>query len=524
MAMSLVSVHDECLWTMLTLYVEKKLPEDPNLIPPSPSLSALQRLSIMESPPSASSTGSRTPTQDTVALPITTSATPLEPPTVPSKTSLRSLARAPELKSSVSTIRAAAAAQDSQLLQQPQIPTDAGFSKPKSKLSALASSRSSASSSRSSLASSVRSASTYPALRPSPNSAMGIEDAASSVITSSSTSSHVRRAIETALQLEDVESLPPATNVEPATRARGISIPNSPTPKEVSVRSTSPVKSAKPLPPSPVTNKSPTTSEGKPKTSKLAQLAQAKAQQAQSSGQTHWIPKAKRPVSETPNLVLHKSHTEYLTPIANGPTATTAITTTYQSLASLARPTRSDPAAQELVNMFDPKIVRSSTESKHSKLALKSKKARKAVETQPEPEQVPEDALSALDLPMFTPMNMQSRASPSAFASLLLSDDSSPIEAKSQRQKDRESSRAREHREVVEKPRRRMHKRHEAQLPPDHKSSSEGFAFDVPSPDDIVFKARHGTSLAHRSSSTTSHLPPSNSSATSSRSTVPSRS
>ncbi|KAI0761725.1 hypothetical protein BC629DRAFT_1597250 [Irpex lacteus] len=74
--------------------------------------------------------------------------------------------------------------------------------------------------------------------------------------------------------------------------------------------------------------------------------------------------------------------------------------------------------------MFAPK--RSPTEPKHSKLAMKSKKAHKAHDVQPEPE--PEPALSALDLPMFTTMNVQSRASPSAFASVLLSDES-PIEA-----------------------------------------------------------------------------------------------
>ena len=328
-------------------------------------------------------------------------------------------------------------------------------------------------------------------------------------------SSHVRRAIETALQLEAVDTTPKAQTKDlPPPPNQIVSITHSASPEErhgsppvtqVSPRTTS--QSAVPQSPAP--------SGGRPKVSKLAQLAQAKAQQSQGP----WMPKPKRHRSETPDLTTQKAHTEYLTPIANGPTATTAITTTYQSLASLARPSRSEPAPQGTVDMFAPR--RPSGESKHSKLAAKSRRAQQIQEAQPEQE--PEPALSALDLPMFTPMNMQSRASPSAFASLLLSDESSPLEAKSPK-KHKESTRAREHREVVEKPRRRTHKRTEIPLPPGPKSSSRDFAFDVPSPDDIVFRARSGTSLAHRSSSTATHLPASTPSASSSRTTVSSRS
>lgn len=502
----------------LNAILEHSLPEDPNNIPPSPTLSALQRLSILEPPPSASSTGSRTPTQETVALPppLLVEDPPVDPPAVPPKPSLRSLARKSESKSSLSTVRAAATPPRSQSPQQTQpLPTDNEPQRPKSKLSALASSRSSVTSRSSVL--SEHTAVTYPNLRPSSFSAAGVEeDAKSEITTSSSMSSHVRKAIEAALLLEAADSTPKAQTQElPLSPSRTVSAARSSVARDAdpspSVTQTSPRPTTQAPAP-----QSPPVSEGKPKVSKLAQLAQAKAQQSQGP----WMPKPKRPRAETPTLMMQKPHTEYLTPIANGPTATTAITTTYQSLASLARPSRSEPKPQGVVDMFAPK--RSPTEPKHSKLALKSKKAHKAHDVQPEPE--PEPALSALDLPMFTTMNVQSRASPSAFASVLLSDEIAPIEAKPSKAKDKESARAREHREVTEKPRKKSHKRNEVLLPPGPRSSSEGFAFDVPSPDDVVFNARRGTSLGHRSSSTTTHLPPSTHSVSSSRTTVSSRS
>lgn len=495
---------------------ERSLPEDPNNIPPSPTLSALQRLSILQYPPTASSTGSRTPTQETAELPHLATSLPAEAPPVPSKLSLRSLAQKSKSGSSVSAIHAATAAPREEASQRPKSLVSSESKKSKSKLSTLASSRSSASSSSS--VTSASSLTTYPMLRPS-SASIGLfegDSARTSITTSSSMSSHVRRAIETALQLEAVDATPKIQIKDlPPPPNQTASVTHSASPKEclgsppatqASPRTIS--QSAVPQLPAP--------SGGKPKVSKLARLAQAKAQQSQGP----WMPKPKRHRSETSDLTAQKAHTEYLTPIANGPTATTAITTTYQSLASLARPSRSDPDPHGTVDMFAPR--RSSAEPKHSKLAAKSRRAQQIQEAQPAPE--PEPALSALDLPMFTPMNMQSRASPSAFASLLLSDEPSPLEAKLPKTKHKESTRAREHREVVEKPRRRMHKRNEIPLPPGPKSSSQDFAFDVPSPDDIVFRARSGTSLAHRSSSTATHLPASTPSASSSRTTVSSRS
>ncbi|KAI0347452.1 hypothetical protein BDW22DRAFT_525378 [Trametopsis cervina] len=530
--------------------IERTHVEDPNHIPPSPTLSALQRLSMQEPPPTASSTGSRTPTQETAVLPIVEPDLPVDPPPVPPKPSLRSLAKKAQSQSSISTVKAAAAAPGSNISTgETETTGTVTPKKPKSKLSALASSRSSVSS-RTSDISSVRSGSsvvTYPHLRPAPQSVISLPDAQSSITSSSSSlpddaessitkdsslmSSHARRAVEAALLLEAADS-PPKRRSEQTTKSlsRPVSdagvISHTPRPREAPVLLQSPAAShtSNNRPPSQpaVSPQPPSASESKPKVSKLAQLAQVKAQQSQA----HWMPKPKRPVSEGSDLMTHKSHTEYLTPIANGPTATTAITTSYQSLASLARPSRSDPDAQNTVDMFSKKHSRSPVETKQSKLAMKSRKAQKTMQPEPqlEPEPEPEPALSALDLPtMFMPLNIQPRASPSAFASVLLNDEAPSAEAAAPKTKDKGSSRAREHKEIVEKTRRRTHKRNEVPPPPGLASPADGFAFDVPSPDDVVFKARRGTSLAQRSSSTTTHLPPSTTSASSSNPPVPSR-
>lgn len=455
------------------------------------------------------------------------SAVPAAPPAVPSKPSLRSLARSTKSMTSVSTIRATVAVE-----QQPpspaetQVPPATESQRPKSKLSALASSRSSLRS-KSSASSFETSGSiaTYPRLRPTAESVVSLKSEGSVDTNASSMSSHVRRAIETALQQEGVDSHPQSPRATlPQSPSRAVSqataTVKSPIPREPSLtRELAPSPkppSAAPASPQPPQSKSLSSSsagaEGQTRRqSKLSELAQAKAKQGQNN--SPWMPKSKRSAPEIPNLMVQKSHTEYLTPIANGPTATTAITTSYQTLASLARPSRSDPSAINTVNMFGPKHSRSPGEPKQSKLAMKSKKAKATSEPELEPELEP--ALSALDLPMFRTLTSQSRASPSAFAALLIDDDQPALEAKGKDRK--ESSRAREHREVVEKPRKKTHRRTEVPVPPGLMSPPDGFAFDVPSPDDVVFSARRGTSLAQRSSTTTSRVAHSSASHSSSR-------
>ena len=58
--------------------------------------------------------------------------------------------------------------------------------------------------------------------------------------------------------------------------------------------------------------------------SKLARIAQAKSKQGDSG-----VPKLNTTSSPSPSTLISTSHTEYMTPIANGPTATTVIPTSY---------------------------------------------------------------------------------------------------------------------------------------------------------------------------------------------------
>jgi hypothetical protein len=128
---------------------------------------------------------------------------------------------------------------------------------------------------------------------------------------------------------------------------------------------------------------------------------------------------------------------------------------------------------------------------------------------------------------MFKPEGSRSRASPSKFASILL--DGVPLTS------DEDKGHRKERRDKLPRERRRSHGRSSSTSPLDeptanvkasstskHKSSTAKatnlplaplgpFAFDVPSPDDIVLNARRGTSLARSASdaSILSALPPS---------------
>lgn len=223
--------------------------------------------------------------------------------------------------------------------------------------------------------------------------------------------------------------------------------------------------------------------------SKLAKLAQAKAN-------SHaLVPRV--PVS--PPKELPKPRTEYLTPIANGATATTAITTSYQSLQSLS-------TAQALGPV--PLVQMPGVETRPSKLALRVKKAQAKSSS----------SMSATDdegslpspPPLFLPSS-RSRALPSAFASLLLND---PLTSSEDKDKDCNPSKyGREELNLVDTYQASLsrskstlgdeleqYKRSRVKPPisPDLSVRSTSFTFDVPSPDDIVFNARRGTALAQR--------------------------
>lgn len=224
--------------------------------------------------------------------------------------------------------------------------------------------------------------------------------------------------------------------------------------------------------------------------SKLAKLAQAKAN-------SHaLVPRA--PVS--PPKELPKPHTEYFTPIANGATATTAITTSYQSLQSLSTTQALEPLS--LVQM-------PGSETRSSKLALKVKKAQ--AKSPSHSSATDDEGPLSSPPPLFLPSPTRSRALPSAFASLLLND---PLTSSEDKDKDSTLHKyGREELHLVDMYQASLsrskstlgheleqYKRSRVNPPtsPNLSVRSTSFAFDVPSPDDIVFNARRGTALAQR--------------------------
>ena len=455
------------------------------------------------------------------------SPTSAAPPTVPLKPSLSSLAQRAHLVQPFSAPRPPSerdSKADSVVSQ-----SDANEpKKPKSKLSALASSRASMlSRTSSSYTETADSGSvvTYPPLRPSSDSVISLTSEESTGTGLSSMSSHVRRAIQTALDLEAIE-LPPSPLPGP-TVAVSKTLPGPPVTSQRSHAPTSPPAISTPTPPasSAIDVASSTRrpgAESRPM-SKLAQLAQAKAQQGQQSSLS-LKPKQVKSEAVGFGITVPKSHTEYLTPIVNGPTATTAITTTYQTLGSLAQSKHSSKVLSQDIGMFASKSSRAGGELKQSKLAMKSQRISKQIESDTEPEPI----LAVLDHPMFTLQSARSRALPSTFASLLIDDDELSVDRqRGSASRAKESARTQEHRTLIDKSRRRTRKRHDVPPAPPSTGSSRGFAFDVPSPDDIVFNARRGTSLAPRSLPTSTHHPPSTSSGpapgSSSTASLPSR-
>ncbi|RPD66692.1 hypothetical protein L226DRAFT_115691 [Lentinus tigrinus ALCF2SS1-7] len=549
--------------------IEVPLQTDPNEIPPSPSSSALRRLSLdgLGSPPGPPQIDYSSPSDSTVSSrpPTVLDLPPMDNmPDIPDYKSKSSLPRGPS-QVSLHTKKSMKAGDDAKSIASEK----SNKTEKKSKLSALASSRSSAKSSARSSASSVSSRSsvtvtetevatamTYPALRPAASSFVSLlPPRPSSSVTSDSTTPssltrNVQQAIQSALALEALDrqaqtAIPPTTQstVPPTPPPKSPPQSRSKTPSEFPEKSPSPI----PLPPNvfahalsstsgftpaasrsppsiihsppsspprarPVPSASPqpipsTSPQAQPRQlSKLAKLAQAKAQE-------HG--KAKAPSPSQPGLILPRTHTEYLTPTANGPTATTAITTSYQSLggllsrnqiklpSSMAHPPPTNGRASSASQTKSP-------EPKQSKLAMKSKSARAKASTEPEPE--PEEIAPMVEVPMFSPSAIRSRALPSAFATLLVNDDQGTASAMSSdgthlclhHKAEREHRRSHRDHSDSSKPRSHRHKEREPiLLPPGPLPSMRGFAFDVPSPDDVVISARRGTSLGQRSTSST---------------------
>ncbi|KAA1465998.1 hypothetical protein DENSPDRAFT_5738 [Dentipellis sp. KUC8613] len=577
--------------------IAESMPMDPNEIQPSPPRSAMQ-LTVDEEPPSARSSGTRTPPTPQQRAP----SVPLPPleviPDIPdnySKSSrtppthkaipvqvFRSRSKSSKSSKDASTppppppqVTSPTHLEDKPLPDLPP-PSEPRYSQVeslapppaqrKSKLSALASSRA-ASTRASTFTKSSRMSSTsvggdsiltYPALRPSPASMMSLMSEAPSVAPSG-TSSIVKRAIQSALQQETgsesaskdhrdegVQYTPPELATSSSTSSKSTIKPSVSAAPSQSSQTTAPSVTDLGEVPEPTVS---------PRPSKLAQLAQAKAKQSS------WSSKPKSTRSPSPHTLLKTSHTEYLTPIANGPTATTAITTSYQSLDHLIPPARSalppsfPPPNYSGASESSSQRAKSPTSPKQSKLAMKAKKSSKRSQ---EPE---EDLTPYLPVPVpaiFVPDANRSRASPSTFASLLVdAAPLTPVEDKEHRKdatdksvsdtKERPRTRSRSnsrsghshthshHRHhsltsdvasvtASDKSKARSHKHNHVHthVPPPAigPGSNIPFAFDVPSPDDIVFNARKGTSLARSSISSASILPPSTASSRSSTSSV----
>jgi len=374
--------------------------------------------------------------------------------------------------------------------------------KSKSKLSALASSRV-ASSKASTVTQSSRLSSTtlgttsvrtYPALRPSSESELSLVEEEDG----SATSSVVRQAIQVALNKEAADRM----GTSPQKHNKEVQHDSNKGSSSSSKSTAKPVSEAKDGSPTFYSaTESPQNSSGERPASKLAKLAQAKSKQG-SLGMSKPTPAR----SPSPSALLRTTHTEYLTPIANGPTATTAITTSYQSLNHLISPARSALPPSLPPGGYVSSSA-SSPEPRQSKLATKARRSHNKGNNGVEDEQ------TYVTVPvhtMFKPEGNRSRASPSTFASIILG--GIPLTS------DEDKGPWKEHRDKLPRERHRSRSRTKPTPPldestanvkassPKHKSSAAAakniplaplgpFAFDIPSPDDIVSKARHGTSL-----------------------------
>lgn len=402
----------------------------------------------------------------------------------------------------------------------------------KSKLSSLASSR--LSSAASALSASSRddgtaltgSVKTFPDLRPSPQSELGIIPNVQSPSVTPQTSSkdfgaftpssprsqatgvsemtaHVQKAIQAALQLEEIDQTvikperPKLTLAQPQSPApaKGVPLRSPPPPSELatqrSPRLTTP-QHQRPISQSPnsstlktvsstpaVISQRPTstqmeevksdTTSGKP-ISKLAKLAQQKVS-----------------ANKAPKLPPPK--TEYLVPTANGGTATTAITTSYQSFFSLTDPKR--PSYTPKLDVVPIANASAAQPARTSKLALKVKKAGEKPAAKSAAEESVQTTVTPVS-PIFQPTT-RSHAPPSAFASVLVREDLVMYKP-SRRSKERTSDWT----NLSDEPQARHTAEHEAIVP--NLVPSSGFAFDSPSPDDLVLNARRGTSLAQTKS------------------------
>jgi hypothetical protein len=487
-------------------------PVDPNTIRPSPPPSAL-RLSRNETYDSGDdgSTRTVTPPPGAPGVPVTVS-TALDIPDI-SDTQTKS-ARSPSIKldSSNSTQRvipvqvfkpsAPINTVDKPLpeLPPPSLPrtsvaeSQAPSERPgksKSKLSALASSRVASSKASTVITQSSRLSSTtlgttsvrtYPVLRPSSESELSVVEEEAG----SATSSMVRQAIQIALNKEAADRM----EMSPPKQDKEIQRDSSKTSSSSSKSTARPASEAKASTPTAfyTAPESSHSSSSERPTSKLAKLAQAKSKQGGAR-------------SPSPSTLLRTTHTEYLTPIANGPTATTAITTSYQSLNHLISPARS-ALPPSLPPGGHISSSASSPEPRQSKLSMKARRPHHKASNGVEDEQ------TFVTVPVHTMFKPE--GSRSHKGSRKEHRDKLPRERRRSRSQTNSTSPLDESTANVKAstPKRRSSTTAAKNVP---LAPLGPFAFDIPSPDDIVANARHGTSLTRSRSgaSTPTAFPPS---------------
>ena len=301
---------------------------------------------------------------------------------------------------------------------------------------------------------------TYPVLRPSSQSELSLIEEEGSI---SANSSMVRHAIRTAMDQEIADR----SVLSPQKRDNEVKQDPTTTSSSSSKSTAKPISEMRDGSPNMfyTAAESPVLSSSERPASKLAKMAQAKSKRG--SG----LPKLNTASSPSPSTLVGTSHTEYITPIANGPTATTAITTSYQTLGNLLSPAQSAlppsfPPAEH--NVLSP----SSTEPRQSKLVMKARKPHL------KPGSSTEEDIAHVPVPvhtMFKPEGKRSRASPSTFASILL--DGFPLTS------DEDKGHRKERREKLPRERRRGHDRTTTSplddstthvKPPSHKHKSSG--------------------------------------------------
>ena len=454
---------------------ERDYQPDPNIGPSSPSGSAMQRLSTYDPPPSNNSTI----TPNDPSYPLTLS-DPIH--SIPKDGSEQTSLRASE-------------------------PEHTHVSKAGSKLSKLGSSRGSSVSTRSESSRSsgtfvTGSIRTFHALRPSAQSERPLSSVTSSKQLSSpsstpipsASSSIIQRAIQTALELEAVDREATPKPSQPRT--------------EPSDRSETPTHQPFTIPSSP---KTPPVSPTRP-LSKLALLAQQKAEGGSRPSTLQRLstppqsPPSSRPLSKLAMLAqqkvdatrmpkLPKTSTEYLTPIANGPSVTTAITTSYQSLYSLTDPSRSNVIPKlNVVPLHMSVEAPTPTDHRPSKLAMKIKRA--SDRSGSVSECPPEEPIMPPPSPLFQ-SKPYARASPSAFASVLILDNLHNHQDKNMTKGDHGDHKHKKEVLARKTIRDGSTDNHSHKLKHTNSLSHDPtpFAFNVPSPDDIVLNARKGSTF-----------------------------